>query len=401
MKQLINVFLLTFIASPLLAQVNTATLEYWFDRNIASRQTVAINGSVVQELDVSNMCYGIHTLEMRVSDTNGRWSSPMLKFFVRNDPAPAMSVIDKYEYWIDDYANVQRGAVVNDNMILDIDVASLSKGLHWLMYQMQYNTGRKSPPRLLYFVIPDLESGADMIAAYEYWFNHSPRTRVEVQPASPTINLNNVIIEVKNIVPNTVEGYRFDASTEQAEVDDNVFFGIQVYTDGGQGSQAVQSETFLMTVPINLNMKVLAKNGEPLTVPAPTTGQMQGMKSETAVGDSLFYVLSLENVMADFYDAVGNQLEAECEVTETGQTIYTLKAASACTYMLVYGASEVQTELTATLVTKKAAGIGSIWSDEAQEVIRYNASGQVIGSHQRGVNIVRMSDGTVRKIIVK
>lgn len=38
---------------------------------------------------------------------------------------------------------------------------------------------------------------------------------------------------------------------------------------------------------------------------------------------------------------------------------------------------------------------------DASTVARYNINGQRIGEAQRGVNILRMSDGSVRKVIVK
>ena len=383
------------------AQNQIASLEYWIDTNFAGRQTVNTDGNFVKEIDVSGLCCGVHTIELRVSDTDGRWGSTLLRHFLKTDLTNAAKQLTQYEYWIDDYANVQSGATTDGNIQLDIDVSALCKGIHTLNYMVLDDKGRKSAPRLVHFLIPDLESGTDVIAAYDYWFNRGPRTRVELQPASPAMSLSNAIFEVKDIVPNTVEDYRFHASEERAEVADSVFFGMQVYTAGGQPSLAVLSEKFPMTVPIALNMQTLAKDGKSLTVAAPTAGRMQGMKAETAAGDSLYYVLSLENVTADFYDAAGNQLEAEREVTETGTAIYALKATSACTYMLVYGASEVQKELTATLVAQKAAGVGAVWSGDAQEVARYNTGGQAVGSRQRGVHLVRMSDGTVRKVVVK
>lgn len=471
-KRFVLSLLLAAVGATSQAQNRLATLEYWIDANYASRQTVSTDGNFAKEIDVSSLCNGVHTITMRVSDAEGRWSGTLLRHFLKTSSTIAENELAKYEYWIDsdyknttsgqltgtldldidvsnlcqgvhtlqlniadkrgqvsqtmfrhflklaenvsdrklahyeywidtDYANVQSGATADGNITLDIDVSSLCKGVHTLSYQVQDDEGHKSAPRLIHFLIPDVESGVGTIAAYEYWFNHGPRTRVELQPASPTMSINDMIIEIKGVVPNTVEGYRFYAAEERAEVDDNVFFGMQVYNADNQGSLAVQSDEFPMTVPVELNMKALTAAGEPLTVAAPASGRMQGMKSETAIGDSLIYTLSLENVKADFYDAAGNQLEAVRKVTEAGEATYTLMATSAYTYMLVYGASEIQTELTATLLSLNPAGVGSIWSDDAKEVNRYNTGGQAVSSRQRGINIVRMSDGTVRKVIIK
>ena len=37
----------------------------------------------------------------------------------------------------------------------------------------------------------------------------------------------------------------------------------------------------------------------------------------------------------------------------------------------------------------------------AVEVARYNAAGQMIGSNQKGLNIIKYADGTTRKVMVK
>lgn len=392
----------TIVVSASHAQVRPATLEYWFDRQYAKHQTVNTNGNFSQNIDVSNLCYGIHTLEMRVSDTKGRWGGTLLKYFLKTDPTIANNKLTTYEYWIDDYCNVKSGTTSDGNIILDIDVTSLCKGIHTFCYQVQYSNGRKSSPRLVYFLVPDLEMGADMIAAYEYWFNHGKRTRVEQQPASPTMSLSDVMIEVKDVVPNTLKGYRFDASTEQAEVDDNVFFGMQVYNANNRGSVAVLSDTFQMAVPVELNMLNLDDNSESQTVNAPNGGRMQGVKSASAIGDSLTYTLSSQNVNVDFYDANGNRLNAEKTLLETGEVTYTLEATTAITYALLYDASDVLDTITVSLSASEATGLDAIsLFNDATEVVRYNTNGQVIKSPQRGINIIRMSDGTTHKVIVK
>ena len=47
-------------------------------------------------------------------------------------------------------------------------------------------------------------------------------------------------------------------------------------------------------------------------------------------------------------------------------------------------------------------GIGGIRADEeAAEVARYDIQGRAIDKPQRGLNIIRYSDGTTRKVVVK
>ena len=49
------------------------------------------------------------------------------------------------------------------------------------------------------------------------------------------------------------------------------------------------------------------------------------------------------------------------------------------------------------------AGVNGVESsmDEPVEVARYSLDGRLLSEPERGVNLVKMSDGTVRKVIVK
>lgn len=56
-----------------------------------------------------------------------------------------------------------------------------------------------------------------------------------------------------------------------------------------------------------------------------------------------------------------------------------------------------------TKIAPDASGIEGVTATDgnAVEVVRYNAAGQVITAPAKGLNIIRMSDGTIRKVIVK
>jgi hypothetical protein len=47
------------------------------------------------------------------------------------------------------------------------------------------------------------------------------------------------------------------------------------------------------------------------------------------------------------------------------------------------------------------SAISTINSDNASETVRYTLDGRQITAPQHGLNIIKMSDGTVRKVIVK
>ncbi len=47
------------------------------------------------------------------------------------------------------------------------------------------------------------------------------------------------------------------------------------------------------------------------------------------------------------------------------------------------------------------AGVESQFVDDATELERYNANGIRLAAPQKGINIIRMSDGSTRKVIVR
>ena len=50
---------------------------------------------------------------------------------------------------------------------------------------------------------------------------------------------------------------------------------------------------------------------------------------------------------------------------------------------------------------KSGTGVDGISATEAVEVARYNAQGVRLNTPAPGINLVKMSDGTVKKVIVK
>ena len=54
-----------------------------------------------------------------------------------------------------------------------------------------------------------------------------------------------------------------------------------------------------------------------------------------------------------------------------------------------------------TTIKDYVTGVEDVRNSLVSETSRYNALGQKVGTHQRGLNIMRMSDGSTRKVIVK
>lgn len=339
-------------------EVLPSTLEYWFDGHFDSRQSVATSGTLSQQIDVSALCVGVHSVEMRVSDTKGRWGAPLIRYFVKSDKSLEDNGLSTCKYWIDDLANTQQGVTTDGSAVLDIDVSTLCKGIHTLSYQVGDNRGRWSAPRLRYFLVPDLQEGCSKLTAYEYWFNHGPRRRVEAD-GQTTLTLQDVLIEVKDVTPKRIaEDYVFNVADETVTTPDDVFFGMQVFNGDGLGSLAQLSDTFAMQVPIEPHFRTMV-NKEQVTFAAPATGCMKGLKAETAIGDTLIYTLSVQGLSIDFFDDGGKRLKAEKGATHDGTEVYTVEAATPVTYGLIYNAPDILAEVTASLsIVQHSAIVG-------------------------------------------
>lgn len=84
-----------YVAPP--RQTSLARVEYYWDDNCASRQTVNLDNSGVfsEDLDVSGFSDGLHKLFVRVQDTDSVWSTPYCRLFYKEGEARIIG----YEYW--------------------------------------------------------------------------------------------------------------------------------------------------------------------------------------------------------------------------------------------------------------------------------------------------------------
>ncbi|MBQ3538217.1 MAG: hypothetical protein IJA46_00140, partial [Bacteroidaceae bacterium] len=118
---------------PLLAAAQnaaTATCEYWIDGDFDARKSVALTDSWQATLDLSALTTGAHTIGVRVSDSNGLWSAPIVRYFVRPPMYAQGGTPAGYEYWIDDYANRVTGKMQSETLALEIDAQTLATGVH-------------------------------------------------------------------------------------------------------------------------------------------------------------------------------------------------------------------------------------------------------------------------------
>lgn len=91
-------------------------LRFWFDDETEVTETEIIKG--VQQIDVSKLPMGLHTIHYQILDNNGQIGIPETKLFYKEPEliAPGdKNQIVKYEYWVNSNTSARQTVTVGDN----------------------------------------------------------------------------------------------------------------------------------------------------------------------------------------------------------------------------------------------------------------------------------------------
>jgi PKD repeat protein len=127
---------------------NIVEYEYWFDNDYANAVTQTVTSQ--QSLDLNTIIAtgtinsGIHSFNIRFKDDTELWSSVLSQFFYKM-PEQVNLVTNKittYRYWFDhDFAQANSVTlatpVKNLNLIDDLDLTQITKGMHSIHFQFK------------------------------------------------------------------------------------------------------------------------------------------------------------------------------------------------------------------------------------------------------------------------
>ncbi len=334
------------------------TYEYWIDQDFGNRKSGEIpTGGVVNiDEDISALNYGLHSIAMRVIDKNGIVSFFLTKNFMKIQQQDGDNALTTYEYWIDNGEH-QSATIPADGVVaLDLDISALTNGLHTFNYMTRDKAGLASATTVKNFLVKKVEGDGKLIAI-DYWFNDEPRQRITIDPAE-SVDKSDIVIPMDGVKPRTIsEEYTFDATTKTVKTTETITVGIQVFNDGGVGSEAVVHTLENMTLTVTPLFEALT-DGDTSTKDAPKGGQMQGFSYTGAVGDVIYWDITGETVSMDFYDAEGNPITPVTENIE-GKDVLAIELTTPAVYLLTYGAT-ADGEITVQLTKKVADGIREV-----------------------------------------
>ena len=171
------------------AQKTIAERQYWIDGNITVPQPLAESPTSVS---IEDLKPGLHSLTVRVKDSEGLWSSQVAKYFIV--PFVSTSVtsnsIEKHQYWID--GNLQ-AAVTSTTQPSAIVIENLKPGLHSLTVRVQDKAGLWSSQVAKYFIVPFVSNDVTgkTIKEHQYWIDGKIEARVTQEQQPSTIDISN------------------------------------------------------------------------------------------------------------------------------------------------------------------------------------------------------------------
>ena len=226
------------------AQTTITGGEYWFDGAIDTRQTLTPGTSV----DISMLPSGLHTLTMRIKDSNGLWSNQVARtFFIAPEAKEDPSAVTTCEYWLDN-EKLSQYTTLNSQAI---ELGSLQPGLHKLMVRVKNNLGIWSNQmNRIFFIAPEAKEDPSTVTSCEYWLDNeklSQYTTLNSQAidlGSLQPGLHKLMVRVKNnlgIWSNQMNRIFFIAP--EAKGNASAITSCEYWLDGQIESRQVQNFT--------------------------------------------------------------------------------------------------------------------------------------------------------------
>ncbi|MBO5628925.1 MAG: hypothetical protein J5965_07575, partial [Aeriscardovia sp.] len=131
------------------AQKTIAERQYWIDGNITEAQTLAESPT---SIGIGNLKPGLHSLTVRVKDSDGLWSSQVAKYFIVPfvDNSVSGNEIVLHQYWIDGKIEAEP----SETQPTAIVIGDLKPGLHSLTVRVKDKAGLWSSQVAKYFIVP-------------------------------------------------------------------------------------------------------------------------------------------------------------------------------------------------------------------------------------------------------
>jgi len=192
----------------LLGQNQINTVEFWFNQNYQTRSTqtfaATLGYSFTDSLNVANLPNGVNSVTFRFKQSNGLWSSPATKVFVKTPAAALLTLrnIVAYDYWLngDFSSKISVSTTPSASFVFldSLNISVLPNGVNSVSFRFKDNSGLWSSPATKVFIKTPAAAllAQRNIVAYQYWLNGDFLNKIT---ASTTPNASFVFLDSLNI----------------------------------------------------------------------------------------------------------------------------------------------------------------------------------------------------------
>ena len=160
--------ILSFVFQCFALSAGNNTCYYWFDEETERRVLTNFGGGNIL-VDVSHLSDGLHSFNLMLKNDEFV-SVPVTHAFIKM-PALATNDLTTLKFWIDGVEHSQQKVAYGNEVVdFELDVDTLSVGMHYLQVQAVTNSGSMSNIASGYFMCMPNEKN-DGVMAYRYWVN--------------------------------------------------------------------------------------------------------------------------------------------------------------------------------------------------------------------------------------
>ena len=176
--------ILSFVFQCFALSAGNNTCYYWFDEE-TERRVLTNFGSGNILVDVSHLSDGLHSFNLMLKNDEFV-SVPVTHAFIKM-PALATNDLTTLKFWIDGVEHSQQKVAYGNEVIdFELDVDTLSVGMHYLQVQAVTNSGSMSNIASGYFMrMPDERN--EGVMAYRYWVNDDNADLAFTSVENPTL----------------------------------------------------------------------------------------------------------------------------------------------------------------------------------------------------------------------
>ena len=402
----------------LLALIGTArgqtaySYRYWFDNDISTQQSGSANGETTIELDIGSLAKGsVHALHLQGLDARGKWGAVRTTYFFlakQGDPESATA-----RYWFDnDETTAQTAPTLNG--LIDLDISHMEIGLHAVHYQTFNAAGEASPVLTTYFYMNELQLA---LLSCQIWIDDAKDDAltfgltegdivIEAEELSIGMHDLHVVLldshglwlaegtatfEVKEPSISIVLNDLIETFSSEKDLDFSEVPGLRAYT--ATGFHKLTGNVMMSRVNEVPAGEGLLLIGEPGTYEVPVR-KSYSFYANLLVGTAESIVLLPEADGYTNYTLGQSDGEDGFFLANEGSTLDAGKA-----YLRVPSREAASIQKFRMLFDDNPDAIALPLED--QEAIYYNVSGQRIPTPKQGLNIIRTSNGTTKKVLVK